>query len=138
VYDKTKCLSQAPSGANSRAKKDEGEMTSANSGPGVFSSASPASAMPLNRRLLLEERRGSLAPLVTRTAALGSVPSMLPYCRCVLARTGLAQAVTGASRAQKNALLFDPSVGLCVGSYAGPRGWVVSYDRGTPVQVVLV
>jgi len=23
----------------------------------------------------------------------------------------------------------------CVGSYGDPRGWVVSYERGTPVQV---
>jgi hypothetical protein len=26
------------------------------------------------------------------------------------------------------------TVGLCLGPYGGPRGWAVSYERGTPVQ----
>jgi len=27
----------------------------------------------------------------------------------------------------------DPTVGLCLGPYGGPRGWAFSYERGTPV-----
>ena len=30
-------------------------------------------------------------------------------------------------------LLQDPTVGLCVGPYGGPRGGGGSYERGTPV-----
>ena len=31
----------------------------------------------------------------------------------------------------------DPTVGLCLGPYAGPRRVALSYERGTPVQTVL-
>jgi len=27
----------------------------------------------------------------------------------------------------------DPTVGLCLGPYGSPRGWTVSYERGTPL-----
>ena len=29
----------------------------------------------------------------------------------------------------------DPTIGLCPGHYGGPRGWALSYERGTPVAV---
>ena len=29
----------------------------------------------------------------------------------------------------------DPTAGLCLGAYGGPRGVAVSYERGTPVEV---
>jgi len=29
----------------------------------------------------------------------------------------------------------DPTVGLCIGPYGGPREFAVSYERGTPVEV---
>ena len=30
---------------------------------------------------------------------------------------------------------YDPTVDVCLGSYGGPGGWAVSYERGTPVHV---
>ena len=40
---------------------------------------------------------------------------------------------TGVPRAQQTASPQDPTAGLCLGPYGGPRGWAVSYERGTPV-----
>jgi hypothetical protein len=34
----------------------------------------------------------------------------------------------------RNRLPQDPTVGLCLGPYCGPRGGTVSSERGTPVQ----
>jgi len=31
-----------------------------------------------------------------------------------------------------NAFPEDPTVGLCLGAYGGPRGGAFSYERGTP------
>ena len=39
----------------------------------------------------------------------------------------------GTSLIRKNAPPYDPTVGLCLGPYGGPRGVAVSYKRGTPV-----
>ena len=40
----------------------------------------------------------------------------------------------GASLIRQYAPSQDPSVGLCLGPYGGPRGWAVSYERGTPAD----
>ena len=41
---------------------------------------------------------------------------------------------TGLPHLQENAPHWDPTVGLCLGSYGGPMGGgAVSYERGTPV-----
>ena len=40
---------------------------------------------------------------------------------------------TGVPRSQKNASSYDPTLGLFLGTYGGPRGGRVSYERGTPV-----
>ena len=39
----------------------------------------------------------------------------------------------GTSLIRKRTFLEDPTAGLCLGSYHGPRGWAFSYGRGTPV-----
>jgi hypothetical protein len=40
---------------------------------------------------------------------------------------------TGVPCSYENAFPEDPTVGLCLGPYAGPRGRAFSYERGTPV-----
>ena len=43
---------------------------------------------------------------------------------------------TGVPHLQENALPWDPTVGLCLGSEGVPGGWLLSYGRGTLVQGV--
>jgi len=43
---------------------------------------------------------------------------------------------TGVPHLQENAPPRDPTVGLCLGSWGGPRGWAFCYWRGTPVAFV--
>ena len=45
---------------------------------------------------------------------------------------------TGVFRSQENATPWDPTVGLFLGSYDGPRGKVFSYERDTPVGLNVV
>ena len=40
---------------------------------------------------------------------------------------------TGAPRSYETAPPYDPTIGLYLGPYGGPRGGALSYDRGTPV-----
>ena len=40
---------------------------------------------------------------------------------------------TGVPRSQETASRWDPTVGLCLGPYGGPRGWAFSYERVIPV-----
>ena len=42
--------------------------------------------------------------------------------------------VTGVPRSYENAPPWDPTVGLCLGTYGDPRRVGVSYERGTPVH----
>jgi len=35
----------------------------------------------------------------------------------------------------KKSVPLDPTEGLCLGTFAGPRGKGVSYERGTPVTL---
>ena len=44
---------------------------------------------------------------------------------------------TGVPRLQENALPWDPTVGLCLGPYAGPRCGAFDYERGTPERLLL-
>ena len=44
---------------------------------------------------------------------------------------------TGVPQLQENAPPWDPTVGLCPGSWGVPRGWVFSYGRGAPVASVV-
>ena len=41
----------------------------------------------------------------------------------------------GVPRLHENAPPYDPTGGLCLGPYGGPRGGDVSYERGTPVPM---
>ena len=41
---------------------------------------------------------------------------------------------TGVPRSYKNALPWDPTVGLCLGPYGGPKDGDFSYERGSPVK----
>ncbi|KAJ1478951.1 hypothetical protein T484DRAFT_2910247 [Baffinella frigidus] len=49
------------------------------------------------------------------------------------AAMGGSDKVTGGPRSVESASPWDPTVGLCLGPYGGPRGGVVSHERGTPV-----
>ena len=43
---------------------------------------------------------------------------------------------TGVPRSSESASLEDPTVGICLGPYGGPRGGALSYQRGTYVEDV--
>ena len=47
----------------------------------------------------------------------------------------LPRSLTGVPRPLKSAPLQDPTVGLCLGSYGGPRGEGGSCERGIPVHL---
>ena len=44
---------------------------------------------------------------------------------------------TGVPRSLENAPPKDPTLGLSLWPYGGPRGWAFSYERGTPVTAPL-
>ena len=46
--------------------------------------------------------------------------------------SGFRKEITGVPRSQETPLLWDPTVGLCLGPYGAPRGLAFSYERGTP------
>ena len=43
------------------------------------------------------------------------------------------RAIQGYLAHKKQRPPWDPTVGLCLGPYGGPRWGAVSYERGTPV-----
>jgi len=48
-------------------------------------------------------------------------------------RLALGDCSTGVPRPKENAPPQDPTAGLCLRPYDGPRGWTFSSERGTPV-----